>query len=138
MRFDPTYLDIELPLNSEDNTKCKTNVMREFYPDAEETIPSNAPEPRGKAVQINCFVDVDYAGNVITRRYQTEILIYLNMSPIFWFSKKQNTVESSTFSSEFVALRIAAENLISLRYKLRIFGILLESLAIFFYENEAV
>ena len=69
LRFDPTYLDVELPLNSEDNPKCKTKVMKEFYPDAEEAIPSNALEPRGKAVQINCFVDTYHAGNVITKRY---------------------------------------------------------------------
>ena len=48
MRFDPTYIDIESPLNSENNPKCKTKAMKEFYPDVEEFIQSNAPEPRGK------------------------------------------------------------------------------------------
>ena len=48
LRFDPTYLDVDSLLNSEDNPKCKTKVMKEFYPDAEEAIPSNAQEPRGK------------------------------------------------------------------------------------------
>ena len=84
--------------------------MKEFYPDAEEAIPTNSPEPRGKPVQINCFVDADHAGNTITRRSQTGILIFLNMAPIYWFSKKQNTVETSTFLSEFVALKIASKN----------------------------
>ena len=60
------------------------------------------------------------------------------MASIFWFSKRQNTVESSTFSSEFVVLRIAAEKLISLRYKLRMVGIPLEGPAIVFYANEGV
>ena len=47
LRFDPTYIDIESPLNSENNPKCKTKTMKEFYPDVEEFIQSNAPEPRG-------------------------------------------------------------------------------------------
>jgi hypothetical protein len=37
-----------------------------FYPEAKEDIPSNAPEPRGKAVQTIGFVDADHAGDSIT------------------------------------------------------------------------
>jgi hypothetical protein len=138
LSFDPTYLDLGVPLNTENNPDCKAKSMKEFYPDAEEAIPSNCPEPRGRPVQINCFVDADHAGNTVTRRSQTGILLYLNMAPIFWFSKKQNTVESSTFSSEFVALKIAAEKIISLRYKLRMFGIPIDGRANVFCDNEAV
>lgn len=138
LSFDPTYIDLGEPLNMEDSPKCKIKAMQDFYPDAREPIPTNCPEPRGKPVQINCFVDSDHAGNTITRRSQTGILIYLNMAPIFWFSKKQNTVETSTFSSEFVALKIAAEKIISLRYKLRMFGIPIDGHANVFCDNEAV
>ena len=138
LRFDPTYLDLDEPMNLEDSPSHKAKVMRELYPDANEATPANAPDPRGKPVQINCFVDADHAGNVVTRRSQTGILIYLNMAPIFWFSKKQNTVETSTFSSEFVALKIATEKIISLRYKLRMFGIPLEGPANVFCDNEGV
>ena len=66
------------------------------------------------------------------------ILIFCNMAPIIWYSKRQNSVESSTFGSEFVALRIAAEMIISLRYKLRMFGIPLDGPANVFCNNEAV
>ena len=112
--------------------------MKEFYPDAEEHIPTNCPEARGKPVQINLFVDADHAGNVVTWRSHTGILIYLNMAPIYWYSKKQSTIETSTFSSEFVALKIACEKVISLRYKLRMFGVPLEGAANIFCDNEAV
>ena len=138
LRFDPTYLDLDNPVEANNNPDCKRRAMRKFYPDAKEAIPPNCPEPRGKPVQINCFVDSDHAGNVVTRRSQTGILVYLNMAPIFWYSKKQNTVESSTFSSEFVALRIASEKVISLRYKLRMFGIPIDGPANMFCDNEAV
>ena len=71
-----------------ENQDSKSVDMKEFYPDASESIPPNSPEPRGLPVQINCFVDADHAGNVMTRRSQTGILIFLNMAPIFWYSKK--------------------------------------------------
>ena len=138
LSFDPTYLDLEEPVSVESNHVSQANRMKEYYPDANEAIPPNCPEPRGLPVQINCFVDANHAGNVITRRSQTGILIFLNMAPVFWYSKKQSTIESSTFSSEFVALRIATEKLISLRYKLRMFGIPLDGAANVFCDNEAV
>jgi hypothetical protein len=81
----------------------------EFYRDAQEPIPQNAPEPRGNSVIISCFVDADHAGDRITRRSHTFIIIFVNRAPIIWYSKQQNTVETSTFGSEFVAARIAVE-----------------------------
>jgi len=54
----------------------------EFSQDAKELIPPNAPELRGNAVQLNCFVDADHAGDHITRRAHTGILIFLNRAPI--------------------------------------------------------
>lgn len=95
----------------------------EFYPDAMEEIPVDRPKPRGKPVKINCFVDANHAGNVVTRRSHTGILIFVQNAPIIWFSKRQNTVETSTFGSEFIALRTAKELIVALRYKLRMFGV---------------
>ena len=66
LRFDPTYLDLGEPINASENPRLKAQVLREYYPDTNETIPTNAPPPRGKAVQINCFVDADHAGNLVT------------------------------------------------------------------------
>jgi hypothetical protein len=87
----------------------------DFYRGAKEAIPPNAPTPRGHPVQVNCFVDADHAGNRVTRCSQTGVLIFLNRAPILWYSKAQNTVETSTFGSEFTAMRIAVELLESLR-----------------------
>ncbi len=69
----------------------------------EEHLP-NMPEPRGQPVVVSCFVDANQAGNVITSRSHTGILIYVHNAPIIWFSKRQKTVESFSFEGEFVAL----------------------------------
>ena len=55
-----------------------------------------------------------------------------------WLSRRQNTVETSTFGSEFVALRTCRDMIIALRYKLRMFGIPLEGAAQVFYDNQGV
>ena len=132
--MDPAYHDIE----NLDLVEARMTAMKEMYPDAIEDIPPNAPPPRGNPVEINCFVDSDHAGDKTTRRSQTGILLYLNSAPIIWYSKRQNTVESSTFGSEFVALRVASELIIALRYKLRMFGIPVLGHASVFCDNEAV
>ena len=60
------------------------------------------------------------------------------MAPIIWYSKRQNTVESSTFGSEYVALKIAVELIESLVYKLRMFGVPIEGEARVLCDNESV
>ena len=112
--------------------------MKELYPVAVEGIPSNVPKPRGRPVQMSVFVDVDHAGDKITRRSRTGILIYLNSAPILWHSKRQNTVETSTFGSEFVATRQAFEMIKALNYKLRMFGIPIPDTAKIFGDNQSV
>ena len=70
-------------------------------------------------MNINVFVDSDHAGNFVTRRSHTGIMIFINMAPIQWYSKKQNTIETSTFGPKFIALKIATELIESVQYKLK-------------------
>jgi hypothetical protein len=109
-----------------------------IYCDVEEEIPPNAPKPLGNLVMMTCFVDANHAGDKITRRSQTGFIIYLNNAPIDWFSKKQNTYESSTFGSKFVAMRIAIERIKALCYKLRMFGIPMTGATNVLGDNESV
>ena len=86
----------------------------------------------------HCFVDANHAADKVTRHSQTGILILCNRAPILWFSKIQNSVESSTFGSEFTALKNAVELVTALRYKLRMFGVPVDSPTDMFCNNEAV
>lgn len=111
---------------------------KEFYGEVAEELPLHMPTPKGNAIDITCFVDANHAGNVVTRRSHTGILIYVQNAPILWFSKRQNTVESSSFGSEFVALRVAKEMLVALRYKLRMFGVPIRGPASVLCDNQGV
>ena len=101
-------------------------------------MPSNVPQALGQGVLMTCYVDADQAGCQVTRRSHTGIVIFLNRSPILWFSKRQNTVETSSFTSEFIALRIAVELMEGLRYRLRMLGIPLLGPTYILCDNEAV
>ena len=110
----------------------------DFYGNVAEELPPRMPEPKGKPVITSCFVDANHAGNVVTRRSHSGILLYVNNAPILWYSKRQNTVESSSFGSEFVALRIAKELVVTLRYKLRMFGVPVNEPTNVFCDNNGV
>ena len=89
-------------------------------------------------VQLNCFVDADHAGNQITRRSHTGVLLFVCCAPIIWYSKQQNTVETSTFGSEFIAARTATGMIQGLQYKLCMMCIPIDGPTNIFCDNEAV
>jgi hypothetical protein len=76
------------------------------------------------------YVDADHAHDIVTRRSITGILVMLNNTPIRWISKRQKTVETSTYSSELVSSRVATELILKIRYMLRSFGVALNEPAL--------
>lgn len=53
-------------------------------------------------------------------------------------SKRQKTVETSTYGSELVAARIAVDLLIEMRYKIRMLGVPLEDTSVMVGDNMSV
>jgi hypothetical protein len=131
MFFNPAYMD------ARESDFIQTQ-WADIYGDIKEEIPINFPVPLGKPVRITVYVDADHTGNVVTRRSQTGFIIFVNSAPIIWYSKKQKTIESSTFGAEFVALRVCIEALIALRYKLCSFGIQIDGPADVYCDNGSV
>ena len=71
----------------------------DFYGDVRGDIPPNAPESKGKEIDMRMFVDSDHAGDKLTRRSRTGCVIFLNNYTIDWLSKKQATIETSVFGA---------------------------------------
>lgn len=111
---------------------------QDFYPDAKEPIPLNASTQRGKPVQINMFVDAAHATCLVSRRSTTGVIIFLNDTPVVWQSKRQNTIESSSFGSEFLAAQIAMKMKEALQYKLLFLCVPIDGPTNAFYDNESV
>ena len=67
--FDPLGYEISwVPIRPDKlHPKERAQAMKDLYPDAENPLPLNMPEPRG-------------------------FLIFINMAPIQWYSKKSKTL----------------------------------------------
>ena len=123
-----------------DHSKYKSEAFdwTEFYPDAEEELPPDMPEPKGKPARMTCSVDADHAHDVVTRRSVTGIILLVNNMPTAWISKRQKTVETSTYGSELVAARIAVDLIVEMRYKLRMLGVPIDGPALMLGDNMSV
>ena len=57
---------------------------------------------------------------------------------VIWYLNRQNTIESSIFGREFIALRIVVEMIKALQYKLRSFGVPINGPIDIFCDNSSV
>ena len=108
------------------------------YGNVEETIPSDAPEPLGKPVLMTTYVDANLFHDMVTGRSVTGILHLVNQTPFEWYSKKQGTVETAMYGSEFVAAWIATEQIMANRQMLRYLGVPVEKHTYMFGDNKSV
>jgi hypothetical protein len=117
----------------ETNAKWDNSV----YGDVKELLPHDLPEPKGKPVTTTTYVDANLYHCLMTGRSVTGIIHLLNKTAIEWFSKKQGTVETATYGSEFVAARIGTEQLMDLRNTLRYLGVPITA-SLMFGDNKSV
>ena len=107
----------------------------------EDVISNSSPhyrEPRGLGFVIRAYVDSDHAGESVTRRSRTGYVVLLNKAPIYWFTKKQIGIETSSFGSEFTAMKQCCEYLRGLRFKLRSMGIPVDLPSMIYGDNKSV
>jgi hypothetical protein len=76
--------------------------------------------------------------DIITGRSVTGILHMINKTPLDWYSKKQATLETATYGSEYVAARICVEQIIDLRNTLQYMGVPIQSKSFMFGDNKSV
>ena len=91
---------------------CEYDWEYSVYGNVKEIIPDDIPEPLGHGVTLTTYVDANLYHDMITGRSVTGILHLINGTPFEWYSKKQSTVETATYGSEFVAARIAIDQII--------------------------
>jgi hypothetical protein len=134
MVFDPTPVDFDRSIFEPQDWSYSQYGCE----DLKEELPSNMPTPLGKSMTMRVYVDSDLAGCQLTRRSRTGFVVLLNNAPIYWFSKKQGSCETSTFGSEFCAMKQATEYVRGLRFKLRMMGIRVDEPAFVFGDNQSV
>ena len=114
------------------------NWQRAAYGGAKEEIPHDIPEPKGKHVTTTTYVDANLHHDQVTGKAVTACLHIVNATPSHWYTKRQATVETATYGSEFVAARIATDQIIDLRYTLMYLGVPVRSKSYMFGDNKSV
>ena len=95
----------------------------EDYPDAAEDVASDFPTPFGRELETSVFFDADHAHDHATRRSISGLLVFVGSTPVLWHSKRQGCIATSTYCAEFISMRTAVEEAISIRYMLRCLGV---------------
>jgi hypothetical protein len=112
--------------------------MSTVYGNVREEVPSDAPPPLGRFVTTSHYVDANLMHDMMTGKSVTGCIHFFNQTPIDAFTKKQATVETATYGSEFVAARTCTEQIIELRTLLRYLGVPLREQSFMFGDNQAV
>ena len=136
MIFDPSLPEIDESLFPKEDWSSSVYATGDC--ELKEVVPPNMPSPRGRGFTMRAYVDSDHAGDTVTRRSRTGFLVYLNCSLIHWMSKKQTSIETSSFGSEFMAMKAVTEYIRGLRFKLRMMGILVETHTYIYGDNQSV
>ena len=135
IQFRTGILDHEATFGTDPKTY---DWMHTVYGSPKEEIPPNAPPPKGKPVRMTTFVDANLMHDLVTGRSCSGILHMICQTPDQWFTKRQNQVETATYGSEFMAARIAIEQIIDLRYMLRMLGVPIDGPSWLFGDNKSV
>ena len=131
MVFDPSYPDIDMEKFD------KHDWSKTVYDCGPEDLPPNMPKSRGLGIIVSAYVDSYHAGDTVTRRSRTVFLVYCNSALVYWMIKKQSSIETSSFGSEFLAMKVCTEYLRGLRFELRMVGICCNYPAFIYGDNQS-
>ena len=77
-------------------------------------------------------------GELATGESLTGCLHFVNKTPVDWYSKKQATIDTTTYGSEFVAAKMATEQIMDIRQTLRYLGVPIGAKPFLFGDNRSV
>ena len=97
--------------------------MKDYYQKSTFEDLSDPPEPKSDPVEVNICVDASHADDKLDRKSVTGILVYVGDMLVESISKRQKSVATSTFSSEFLALKSAVEEAQGIRMLLQSIGV---------------
>ena len=92
----------------------------------------------GIVSQTTHYVDTNLHHDLATGKAVTAVLHFLNPTPIDAYTKRQSTVETSTYGSEFVAARTAVDQIIDILTTLQYLGVPIRDKSNMFGDNRSV
>ena len=84
------------------------------------------------------FLDTNQFHDIVIGKLVTAVLHFVSITPTVWFSKRQGTVDTATYGSEYGATKTATEQIMDLRNTLRYLGAPIMTKAYMFGGNKSV
>eukprot|EP00957_Ditylum_brightwellii_P054811 4153902-Ditylum_brightwellii.AAC.1 len=84
------------------------------------------------------YVDSTHAHDKVTWRSITGLIIFVGRTPVMFQSKHQGTIETSTYGAEFMAMKTAVEEVMTVRYMLRCLGVKVMKASWILGDNQSV
>jgi hypothetical protein len=92
----------------------------------------------GGFITLTHYQDANLYHDIITGCSITGILHFMNKMPIDWYSKKQATVEMTTYGSKFISARTCINQIVDLWLTLRYLGIPIRDVSYMFGDNKTI
>ena len=108
------------------------------YGNVQEILPDDMPDPLGEAVITTTTMDANLNNCLATGKALTGCLHFVNKTPVDSYSKKQATVETATYGSEFVAAKTTTELIMDIRQTLKYLVAPIGAKSFIFVDNRSV
>ena len=128
------FIDPRDPILNVDYDDVKPDFGHQYH-DFQEEIDDRLPVEKMKELSITIFCDSNHGHDKRTGKSISGIIVFVGRTPIYWSSKRQSSVQTSTFGAEFIALKKAVEEAITTRYWLRSMGVKVSKPAIIYGDN---
>ena len=96
-----------------------------MYGEVKEFLTNDEQAPLGNYLRLTYYVDANLFHDQLNGHSFTGMIIFFNKTPVDWYYKKQNTVETTVYVPGFVSVCTCVENIIDLRNTLRFLGVLI-------------
>jgi hypothetical protein len=96
------------------------------------------PPPKGKPVRQSEWFDANLQHDLVTSQLAMGTFHMVQNTVAGYSSKRQSTVETATYATEFIAGQTCLDEAIALRYKLRMLGAPLEGPIWMFGDNKSM
>jgi hypothetical protein len=126
---EPDYSDVE---------RIEYDWTKSVYGDVSEIIPKDTPPPLGGFVTLTHYQDANLYHDIITGCSITGILHFMNKMPIDWYLKKQATIKTATYGSEFISAWTCIDQIVDLHLTPRYLGIPIRDVSYMFVDNKTI
>eukprot|EP00957_Ditylum_brightwellii_P057679 4373503-Ditylum_brightwellii.AAC.1 len=83
----------------------------------------NIPDAIFDELAITAYIDSNHAYDKLTRRSIPRLAIFIGRTPVMYQSKRQGAIETSIYGAEFMAIKVAGEDVMAVCYMLHCFGV---------------